>query len=482
MHLRKRSVIQLVVFTVISLTAALIMGLDYMRLPSLLFGVGHYEVTMRLPESAGLYQRANVTYLGTEVGQVKTIHLTDNGVEAVLSLNSDIAIPADLDAQVHSQTAVGEQYVELLPRNDTAPPLKNGDVIARNRTTIPPDINELLAATNRGLQAIPGDNLKTVIDESYTAFGGLGPEISRLVKGLTSLATDAHKNLDGLTNLADNAAPLLDTQSDTADSVRAWAAHLATVTDQLRTHDSDLGGILRKGPGAADEAHRLLDRLHLTLPIILANLASIAPVLVTYQADLEQLLVLLPLGVAALQATTAGSLYSNNPVKGFQLDFIANLNLPPPCSTGYLPPQQIRSASAEDYPDRPSGDLYCRVPQDSPLDVRGVRNIPCETRPGKRAPTVKMCESDENYVPLNDGFNWKGDPNATLSGQPVPQLPPGAVPTTAPAPSPVAVAPYDPNTGTYIGPDGQPHTQSNLTRDGAKPRTWQDLLTPPKGN
>ncbi len=28
-------------------------------------------------------------------------------------------------------------------------------------------------------------------------------------------------------------------------------------------------------------------------------------------------------------------------------------------------------------------------------------------------------------MPLNDGYNWKGDPNATLSGQPVPQLPPG---------------------------------------------------------
>ena len=35
-----------------------------------------------------------------------------------------------------------------------------------------------------------------------------------------------------------------------------------------------------------------------------------------------------------------------------------------------------------------------------------------------------MCESDEHYVPLNDGYNWKGDPNATLSGQPIPHVPP----------------------------------------------------------
>ena len=73
--------------------------------------------------------------------------------------------------------------------------------------------------------------------------------------------------------------------------------------------------------------------------------------------------------------------------------------------------------------------MYCRVPQDSQLQaVRGARNTPCATVPGKRAPTVKMCESGEQYVPLNDGTNWKGDPNATLSGQGIPQLPPGSPP------------------------------------------------------
>ncbi len=76
---------------------------------------------------------------------------------------------------MHSQSAVGEQYVALLPRNGNAPPLKDGDVIPRDRTSVPPDINTLLDATNRGLQAIPQDNLKTAIDEAYTAVGGLGP-------------------------------------------------------------------------------------------------------------------------------------------------------------------------------------------------------------------------------------------------------------------------------------------------------------------
>jgi phospholipid/cholesterol/gamma-HCH transport system substrate-binding protein len=101
-----------------------------------------------------------------------------------------------------------------------------------------------------------------------------------------------------------------------------------------------------------------------------------------------------------------------------------------------------------------------------------------------------MCESDENYVPLNDGYNWKGDPNATLSGQGIPQprdpSAPGSgpvegvPPAPAPAPPPVAFAEYDPATGTYVGPDGQKHTQANLGEAKGK-QTWQDMLTPPTG-
>ena len=84
---------------------------------------------------------------------------------------------------------------------------------------------------------------------------------------------------------------------------------------------------------------------------------------------------------------------------------------------------------------------------------------------------MELCESDEQYVPLNDGFNWKGDPNATLSGQGIPQYPPGTAPP--------AVVPYDPATGGYIGPDGRSHTQGDLAQPGHQTdRTWQSMLVP----
>ncbi|MET0701610.1 MAG: MlaD family protein [Mycobacterium sp.] len=487
MHMTRKVWIQLAVLFVVATTAFMFMIFGYMKLPALLFGIGHYQVTLELPEAGGLYQRANVTYSGSEVGQVEAVHLTDTGVEAVLSLRSDVKIPANLAAEVHSTSAVGEQYVALRPRSDAGPSLKNGDVITRDNASVPPDINSLLDATNRGLEAIPGDSLKTTIDESYTAFGGLGPEISRIVKGSTNLAIDAQNNLNELTNVVDNVAPVLDTQTDTAGSVQAWAANLADITRQLKTTDTAVRGVLENGPGAAGEVRDLFDKLQPTLPIIAANLASIAPVLVTYRADLEQILVLLPQGTQIMMAPGVANRHTKQAYKGANLSFNLNLNIPPPCTTGFLPAQQIRTPNFEDAPDRPAGDLYCRIPQDAMFNVRGARNLPCETRPGKRAPTVKMCESDENYVPLNEGYNWKGDPNATLSGQNIPQQAPGvsappAPVTAAAAPPPIAVAQYDPSTGNYVGPDGRIYTQSNLAGNKPKGQTWQSMLVPSPQN
>ena len=482
MRLTRRVKIQLLIFAAASLIAGLVMSVGYIGLPSLLFGIGRYQVAVELPTTGGLYRTSNVTYRGQKVGRVVDVRMTDSGVQADLSLDSDVRIPRDLDAQVHSRSAIGEQYVELIPRPGAGSALlSGGDVIPRDRTSVPPDINTLLDQTNTGLQAIPPENLKTAVDEGAAAFAGLGPDLARLVRGSTTLAIDAEENLPALTNLIDQAAPLLDTQSTTSDSIQAWAAHMAEISGQVREQDPAVRTLLRDGATAAEEGRKLVERLRPSLPILLANLTGLADVALTYHAGVEQLLVLLPQAVAILDSALVPNLGNESAYAGVFVTFDLNLNVPPPCLTGYLPPSQQRSPAFEDYPERPEGNIYCRVPQDSQFNVRGARNLPCVNKPGKRAPTARMCDSDEHYEPLNDGYNWKGDPNATLSGQDVPEVPQGSAPVEQnanPAPPPIAVAEYDPATGTYVGPDGRSYTQADLARDGG-PTGWESMLIPP---
>jgi phospholipid/cholesterol/gamma-HCH transport system substrate-binding protein len=437
-----------------------------------------------------------VTYRGTEIGTVKSIDVDHDGVRAVLTLDSATKVPADVSAAVHSRSAVGEQFLELTPKPHTpadGPKLGDGDVIPVGDTQIPADIGHLLDATNRALKAIPPDNLRTVVDEADKAVGWLGPELSRIVDGSTSLAIESGKSVDQITQLIDEAPPVLNSQVQSADSIATWAQRMASITGQFKAQDAAFADLLTAGAPALNEGKALFDRVAPALPLLLANLVSLGDIAVTYRNDLEQLLVLFPQGTAVMSAIALADSGVKQAYKGIYLDFNLNLNLPPPCNTGFLPVQQQRSPSDQDYPERPAGELYCRIPQDSDMNVRGVRNIPCETKPGKRAPTVELCESDEQYVPLNNGLNWKGDPNATLSGQGVPQyaagqdprLPPtqgtgAALPSSGvqpPAAAPVAAVAYDPATGDYIGPDGKRSTQADLAHPGNK--TWQSMLVPP---
>ena len=468
---------QLAILGVITVVAVGVMAFGFVNVPALV-GIGRYTVNVDLPASGGLYPTSVVTYRGTEIGRVESIDVNRTGVRAVLTLNSDTPIPSDVSAAVHSRSAVGEQFLELTPRThaagDAVPNLADGATIPVDRVRIPPDIGNLLDATNKALQAIPQDNLRVVVDEAAKAVGGLGPELSRIVDGSTSLAIEGGKSVDQLTQLIDQSPPVLNSQVQTSDSIATWAARTASITGQLKAQDQAFGDLLNIGGPALGEGRALFDRVAPALPVLLANLVSLGDIAVAYRNDIEQMLVLYPQGTAVMSAIALADSGVKQAYRGIYLDFNLNLNTPPPCNTGFLPVRQQRSPSDQDYPDRPAGELYCRVPQDSDLNVRGVRNIPCETNPAKRAPTVEMCESDEQYVPLNDGYNWKGDSNATLSGQAVPQDPPGARPAAAP---PVVAVPYDPATGNYIGPDGRNYTQGDLANPGNK--TWQQMLVPP---
>ena len=259
----------------------------------------------------------------------------------------------------------------------------------------------------------------------------------------------------------------------TADSIKVWSRSLAGVTGQLVTNDPELRRLLHDGPGALDEASRLLEQIKPTLPVLLANLTTIGAIGVTYHASLEQLLVLLPPSVAS--TASYGSLGNST---GLPLgDFTLGLGDPPACTVGFLPPSMWRNPSDTTTIDTPDG-LYCKLPQDSPISVRGARNTPCMGVPGKRAPTVQICESDQPYQPLAMRQHALGpyplDPNLVGQGVPLDDRvtfgdnifapvegtppPPGlGTPPALPAPAAPAAGTLAPAAAPAPPPDEAPH-------------------------
>jgi virulence factor Mce-like protein len=521
-----------VIFTIASIVGVLVMVFAYMQVPTLL-GIGRITVKMELPASGGLYRFANVTYRGVQVGKVTAMDVSRNNATATLSLGTSPKIPADLVAEVRSVSAIGEQYVELLPRTDSPPYLKDGSVITMSNTKIPQQVSPMLDQVNTLIASIPEGKLTGLIDESFMAFDGAGYDLGSLFDSSSKISADLDSVAEPSTTLIEDSRPLLDSQAQTTDALRLWAHSLAGITGQVVDNDPQVRTLLQQGPGAADEVSRLLTQIKPTLPVLLANMTTFGQVAVTYRPSLEQVLVLLPPFVANVLSSAP----ENNPT-GIPLgDFRISIADPNPCTIGFLPPSQWRSPADLTTIDTPDG-LYCKLPQDSPVVVRGARNAPCMGVPGKRAPTVQLCYSDKPYEPMAMRQHMLGpdpiDPNLLAQGIPpddrvtyeeriyapvegtplppgveAPPMAPGAAPppdmvappgppelpqvappppdasgavaaapssfganASQPAPS-VAIAHYDPRTGRYATPDGRVGQQTDLVDP---PKTWQDLI------
>ena len=79
-------------------------------------GGTEYQVVFNSAQN--LRVNSPVRIAGVEVGKVTGMDVSRTQATATLKLDTSPKIPADLVAEVRSVSAVGEQYVELMPRTD----------------------------------------------------------------------------------------------------------------------------------------------------------------------------------------------------------------------------------------------------------------------------------------------------------------------------------------------------------------------------
>jgi phospholipid/cholesterol/gamma-HCH transport system substrate-binding protein len=511
---------QLVLFGILTAVALLVLGVYYLRIPTLV-GIGQYELKAELPASGGLYPTANVTYRGTTIGKVTSVEPTEKGAEATMSIASDFKIPLDAVANVHSVSAIGEQYVDLVSQGNAHGYFSPGQTMTKG--TVPSEIGPALDTANRALAVLPKDKIGQLLDETAESVGGLGPALQRLVDSTQAIVGDFKTNINQVDDIIENSAPILDSQANSSSAIDRWAHNLNTLAAQSAQQDSHLKSALSQAAPTADQVNSVFSDVRESLPQTLANLEIVIDMLKRYHPGVEQVLVFLPQLGSIVQAISAP--YEKDRMAA--LDLSLAINYPPPCLTGFLPAPEWRSPSDTSIAPVREGN-YCRIPQDYQANVvRGARNMPCVDVPGKRAPTPMDCRSGKPYVPL--GTNpWFGDPNQIrncpapggrcdqpvdpghvipapsvnngLNPLPADRLPPGGQtppPTSDPLqrpgsgtvqcngqqPNPCIYTPggppaavYSPMSGEVTGPDGSKYSVNNSRNTGDD--GWKEMLAP----
>ena len=506
---------QLVSLVVLAVAAVVVLGWYFLRIPTLV-GVGRYTLYAQLPQSGGLYRTANVTYRGITIGTVTAIEPTRRGARATMSIDNGYQIPTDASANVHSVSAVGEQFIDLVSTRTGGPYLASEQTITKS--TVPSQIGPALDAANRGLAVLPKDKVASLLYETSQAVGGLGPSLRRLVDATQAITHDFRGSIDDIDDIIERSAPIIDSQVDSGDDIGRWAANLNTLASQTAQQDQAIRRILANAAPTADQVNATFSGVRDSLPQALANLEVVIDMLKRYHNGLEQGLVFLPQSAAVAQSVT-----SEFPGQAALGVGALSLNQPPPCLTGFLSASEWRAPADTTTAPLPSG-TYCKIAMDAQNAVRGARNDPCADVPGKRAASPRECRSDKPYVPL--GTNpWYGDPNQILTcpapaarcdqpvkpGQVIPApsvnnglnpLPADRVPGTPPPvsdplqrpgsgtvqcngqqPNPCIYTPsaaptsiYDVQSGLVVGPDGVVYSVENSRNTGED--GWKEMLAP----
>lgn len=449
--------VQLTILAIVAVISMAIMLFTYVQVQTV-FGIDKMVVTAKLPTAGGLYERANVTYRGDTVGIVKSLRISDTGLDVEMELDDDLQIPREgLRVDVHSMSAIGEQYVDLVPTAATKPYLEAGDLLPESAATIPTQVGPLLNQASDLLASIPQGKLHTLIDSAFRSFEGTQEEMVRIVEATRAIADEATKNPESTDTLIRELGPFLRPHAESGEAVRTWSTQLAQFTAQIEHQDTELRSIIQQTPETTANAQQLVDSIKPTVPVLLANLVSLGQVALTYNVGIEQILVLYPPMIAGIHTMVDQGAKDGAATADFHLQ----MGAPPSCTTGYIPADQRRDGSETSIIPTPPGQ-FCAIPQDSPVAVRGARNLPCMEVPGKRAPTPEACRAPGPYQPkgpLPSSIDGSGQPDSQgLAGD-------------------IAPAAYDEDSGRYVAPDGGTYRQQTLApTDNKGGSSWEQLM------
>ena len=345
MRLTRRVIINTIAFGALSLVLIVVMAVQV--LPTV-FGRS-YSIYGIFTAAGGVATNQEVTYRGVQVGRVGDMTLTDRHVRIELIIEAGNRIPRDgTSARVLFKSAVGEQFIDLLPDHETGPFFASGDTIPVERTSIPIQIEDLLRNLDAVLRSIDPQALGSLINELGAGLTGHGDDLKNVILALDTFARVGADRRNELAGIIGDGADIQDSFNSTReDFVRAQEAARAVLATLVARKD-DVERTLEATRDLGTEIIALLDHRKQELNQILADLGDVVRISHAHQGDLDKTLTFLgPFLADAVAAYDAPY---------FVFNLLANNDAP---SCTYDPSSRpVRSVT--DPPEQPVTDFACR--------------------------------------------------------------------------------------------------------------------------
>ena len=285
--------INLIAFLVISAVLIYLMATQVLTLLQ-----GRDSVNAIFTDAGGVFTNQEVTYRGTTVGQVGEMRVVPEGVKIELIIKDEYQIPKEgIEARVMFKSAVGEQFVDLLPASSNEPYLEDGDEIPLDQTSIPVSTQALLSTTQSVLEGVPPESLAGAINSLAEGLAGNGSDIALMLESLADLSDLFAQRAPEVVGILRDGTTVgdafLKSRTDFANAIR----DLINVADLLADNRPTIERLLNGANLLSDELVRLLQENRDVLNRVIIELADINAFQAAKAEDINELIHKLPIAL-----------------------------------------------------------------------------------------------------------------------------------------------------------------------------------------
>ncbi|BDB41496.1 MULTISPECIES: MlaD family protein [Mycobacterium] len=186
------------------------------------FGAGYRHYTAEFLQAASLRPGNPITVAGIPVGEVTSMELVGDHVEAGLKIKNDVALGKDSKASIRVTTILGSRYLALYPDGNGSLANNTFDL---SHTDVPYDLQAALQDATTTFEQVDSDRFA----QSLTVLG-------KQMQGLPEVVPQAIANIDSLSSIIaqrrDQLGQLLKSTEQVSNTLRRQQAGIGNLVNQ----------------------------------------------------------------------------------------------------------------------------------------------------------------------------------------------------------------------------------------------------------
>lgn len=250
-------------------------------------------ITADVAQAPSLYEEGRVMVRGVQVGVITDVEPRQDAVHLTMAIDDGVDLPVDAHLSIVPITVIADRYVQIDPPYSGGETLADGAHIPLERTTIPAELDDVLAQLKGLLAALEPRNgnpgpLASLIDNLDDALKGREDALAGTLEGGAEVLGNLAASEAQITGLIDHLDRVFIALADRSSEIGLINERLNLVVQSLASDRGHLEGTIQNIAFLSQEASGLVSESGDDLGESLGRLDTVLTAVLRHEESLAQ--------------------------------------------------------------------------------------------------------------------------------------------------------------------------------------------------